>query len=217
MKKIFSLLVVIILFVSCGGEGSTSSTVKKCDKTLVGTLDNGLTYYVRSNSEPKERASFYIIQNVGAVLENDNQNGLAHFLEHMAFNGTKNFPGKTIINTLEKYGVSFGQNINAYTAQDETVYNISSVPTKDAKLLDTCLLVLHDWSNHLSLEDAEIDSERGVISEEWRTRRTSSFRINALTSPVIYKGSIYAERDVIGDLDIIKNFDYNTIRQFYKD
>lgn len=182
----------------------------------VGKLANGLTYYLRHNAEPKERASFYIIQNVGAILENDDQNGLAHFLEHMAFNGTKHFPGrKGITNMLEKHGVEFGRNVNAYTAQDETVYNISEVPTTNPGLLDTCLLVLHDWSHYLLLVDEEIDGERGVITEEWRTRRNAGFRLRAQTIPYILKGSKYAERDVIGDLDIIKNFKYQTLRDYY--
>ena len=181
-----------------------------------GKLANGLTYYVRHNAEPKERASFYIIQNVGAILENDDQDGLAHFLEHMAFNGTKHFPGrKGIVNMLEKHGVEFGRNINAYTAQDETVYNISDVPTTNEGLMDTCLLVLHDWSHYLILEGDEIDSERGVITEEWRTRRTPGFRIRAQVMPVLLEGSKYAERDVIGNLDIIKNFKYQTLRDYY--
>ena len=125
-------------------------------QTRTGKLPNGMTYYVRHNAEPKERASFYIIQNVGAILENDDQNGLAHFLEHMAFNGTKNFPGrKGITSMLEKHGVEFGRNVNAYTAQDETVYNISDVPTTNPGLLDTCLLVLHDWSSFLILADGQ--------------------------------------------------------------
>ena len=182
----------------------------------IGKLANGLTYYLRHNAEPKERASFYIIQNVGAILENDDQNGLAHFLEHMAFNGTKHFPGrKGITNMLEKHGVEFGRNVNAYTAQDETVYNISEVPTTNPGLLDTCLLVLHDWSHYLLLVDEEIDGERGVITEEWRTRRNAGFRIRAQMMPVLMKGSKYAERDVIGDLDIIKNFKYQTLRNYY--
>ena len=182
----------------------------------IGKLANGLTYYIRHNAEPKERASFYIIQNVGAILENDDQDGLAHFLEHMAFNGTKHFPGrKGITNMLEKHGVEFGRNVNAYTAQDETVYNISEVPTTNPDLLDTCLLVLHDWSHYLLLVDDEIDGERGVISEEWRTRRNPSFRIRAQIMPVLLKDSKYAKRDVIGNLDIIKNFKYQTLRDYY--
>lgn len=182
-----------------------------------GKLANGLTYYVRHNEEPKDRASFYIVQNVGAILENDQQNGLAHFLEHMAFNGTKNFPGKGVLNYLEKYGVAFGRNINAYTSTDETVYNLSNVPTENANLLDSALLVLHDWSNYLSLEGSEIDNERGVIREEWRTRRSGRNRVRMEKNKLIYQGSKYAKRDVIGDLDIINNFDHKVIRDFYHD
>lgn len=182
-----------------------------------GKLDNGLTYYVRHNEEPKERASFYIVQNVGAILENDDQNGLAHFLEHMAFNGTKNFPGKGVLNYLEKYGVAFGRNINAYTNVDETVYNLSNVPTSNENLLDSALLVLHDWSNYLSLEGDEIDNERGVIHEEWRTRRSGGMRAYLEQSKLIYKGSKYAKRDVIGSLDVIDNFDHQVIKDFYHD
>ncbi len=184
---------------------------------IMGKLDNGMTYYIRQNHEPENRASFYIIQNVGALLENDNQNGLAHFLEHMAFNGTRHFPSreKGIISTLEKHGVAFGYNINAYTAFNETVYNLSDVPVDHPGLLDTCLLVLNDWSNYLLLTEEEIDAERGVITEEWRTRRNAQFRINWQFIPVLLEGSKYAERDIIGDLDIIQNFDYNTLRDFY--
>ena len=143
-----------------------------------GKLENGLTYFIRHNKEPEKRASFYIIQNVGAVLENDNQNGLAHFLEHMAFNGTEHFPGKGIINGLEKHGVGFGSNINAGTGFDETVYNLSNVPVdKRPDLIDTCLLILYDWSDFIKLEEKEIDLERGVILEEWRQGEDASTRM----------------------------------------
>jgi zinc protease len=182
-----------------------------------GKLANGMTYYIRHNEEPKERASFYMIQNVGALLENDEQNGLAHFLEHMAFNGTKHFPGKGIINTLEKHGVQFGRNINAYTSYGETVYNLSDIPVKHEGLIDTCLLVLNDWSDYLLLTDEEIDAERGVITEEWRTRRNAGFRMQRQFLPVLLNGSKYMNRDVIGDLDVIKNFKYETLRNFYHD
>jgi zinc protease len=181
----------------------------------VGKLPNGITYYIRHNEEPKERASFYMIQNVGALLENDDQNGLAHFLEHMAFNGTEHFPDKGIINTLEKHGVQFGRNINAYTSFGETVYNLSDIPVKHEGLIDTCLLVLNDWADYLLLTDKEIDAERGVISEEWRTRRTAGFRLQRQFLPVLLQGSKYMYRDVIGDLDVIKNFKYQTLRDFY--
>ena len=183
--------------------------------TVVGKLPNGITYYLRHNAEPKGQASFYIIRNAGALLEEDNQDGLAHFLEHMAFQGTKNFPGKGIISTMERHGVAFGRDVNAYTTQNETVYNLSSVPTENPALLDTCLMILHDWSYYLTLSEEEIDAERGVISEEWRQRRNADFRMQAQMMPVVFKGSKYAERDVIGELDIIQNFKPETIRDFY--
>ena len=178
-------------------------------------MPNGITYYLRHNAEPKGQASFYIIRNAGALLEEDNQDGLAHFLEHMAFQGTKNFPGKGIISTMERHGVAFGRDVNAYTTQNETVYNLSSVPTEDPTVLDTCLMILHDWSYYLTLSEEEIDAERGVISEEWRQRRNADFRMQAQMMPVVFKGSKYAERDVIGELDIIQNFKPETIRDFY--
>jgi len=181
-----------------------------------GTLKNGMTYFVLHNEEPRDRASFYFVQNVGAILEEDNQNGLAHFLEHMAFNGTQNFAGKGIINSLENHGVTFGQDINAYTALDETVYNLSRVPVNNPGLIDSCLLVLHDWSGFLSLKPEEIDAERGVIREEWRTRRTSQFRLMKQTNAAIYANSKYGKRDVIGDLDLINNFEYDRLRNYYK-
>lgn len=217
MKKLFiSFLFSCLLFAQGNfAQARLQDPLPQDPNTIVGKLPNGITYYLRHNAEPKDRACFYIIRNAGALLENDDQDGLAHFLEHMAFQGTKNFPGKGIITTLEKYGVAFGRNINAYTAHNETVYNLSSVPTNDPALLDTCLLILHDWSYYLTLDDEEIDNERGVISEEWRTRRTPGFRIQKQMFPVLFKGSQYAKRDVIGSLDVIKNFKYQTIRDFY--
>jgi zinc protease len=180
-----------------------------------GRLENGLTYYIRYNREPEKRASFYFIQNVGAILENDDQNGLAHFLEHMAFNGTLHFPDKKVISSLEKHGVAFGSNINAGTGQDETVYNLSDVPVDPPGLLDTCLLIMYDWSDFISLTDKEIDAERPVITEEWRTTRDAGFRMRELLMPVLLRDSKYATRDIIGDPEIINNFSYNNLRQFY--
>lgn len=209
----FALIIVAQGFISM----SMAQQIPIDPGIKMGKLDNGLTYYIRHNEEPKERASFYIIQNVGALLENDEQNGLAHFLEHMAFNGTEHFPGKGILNTLEKHGVAFGRNINAYTSFNETVYNLSDIPVNDPGLIDTCLLVLNDWSNYLLLTEEEIEAERGVISEEWRTRRNANFRMRAEYFPTLLGDSKFAERDVIGDLDIIKNFDYETLRNFYHD
>jgi len=181
-----------------------------------GKLDNGMTYYIRQNGEPENRASFYLIQNVGSLLEEDNQKGLAHFLEHMAFNGTRHFPGKGIINTLEKHGVAFGSNINATTSYGETVYNLSDVPVDPPGLVDTCLMVLFDWSNYLLLTDEEIEAERGVVTEEWRTRRNAAARMMENFMPVLLHGSKYSERDVMGDLDVIQNFEPEVLRDFYQ-
>jgi len=217
-KKLLTLLSVLFLTGIVFAQDIDLSKKVPFDPTIrTGKLENGLTYYIKHNAEPKERASFYMIQNVGALLENDDQNGLAHFLEHMAFNGTEHFEGKGILNFLEKNGVAFGSNINAYTSFAETVYNLSDVPTTKPGLIDSCLLVLHDWSDYLLLTDEEIDNERGVISEEWRTRRNAGFRIQRQMFPVLFKGSKYAVRDVIGDYDVINNFEYETIRNFYHD
>ena len=183
-----------------------------------GKLENGLTYYIRYNREPEKRASFFFIQNSGAIVENDNQIGLAHFLEHMSMNGTEHFPGKGIISGLEKHGVSFGENINAFTGFDETVYQLTNVPMERTDLIDTCLLAMYDWSDYISLTDKEIDLERGVIVEEWRQGRDAGSRmIFEKVLPVVLKGSKYAERDIIGKPENIENFKYDTLRNFYHD
>lgn len=179
-----------------------------------GVLQNGMTYYIKSTDVVQDAASYYIIQNVGSVLENDDQQGLAHFLEHMAFNGTKNFEGKAILNTLQANGAVFGRDINAYTGFDETVYNMNNIPKKP-ELIDTCLLILHDWSNELSLTDEEIDAERGVIKEEWRTRQNGSGRITEKMLPVLFNESKYSARFPIGKMEVVENFEYNTLRDFY--
>lgn len=220
MRRQFILLIVAFLTgmtISAKAQVSPDQPLPIDPNIRMGVLDNGLTYYIRHNAEPRERASFYIIQNVGALLEEDNQNGLAHFLEHMAFNGTQNFNGKGILNTLEKHGVAFGRNINAYTSFTETVYNLSDVPTTKPGLVDTCLLILHDWSDFLLLTEEEINAERGVITEEWRTRRNAQFRLRNQWFPVVFEGSKYAVRDVIGDTTVIRYHKPETLRAFYHD
>ena len=181
----------------------------------VGHLDNGLTYYIRHNEMPKQRCEFHIAQAVGAILEEDNQNGLAHFLEHMCFNGTQHFEGKGIINYFESVGVNFGGNINAYTSLDKTVYRLSDVPTYREGIIDSALLVMHDWSCAVSLLPEEIDAERGVIREEWRTGRTAARRMWTRSNALMYPGTQYAIRDVIGDTAVINNFSYDAIRAYY--
>ena len=181
-----------------------------------GTLENGLTYYIRHNAYPEKRADFYIAQKVGSMQEEDNQAGLAHFLEHMAFNGSKNFPGKkTMLNYLESIGVKFGANVNAYTSFDETVYNLSDVPVVRQTIIDSCLLVLHDWSSFIALKDEQIDEERLVIKEEWRTRSGAQSRIWDKQLPIIFKGSKYADRMPIGKMEIVENFPYQTLKDYY--
>ena len=180
-----------------------------------GTLENGLTYYIRHNNLPENRADFYLAQKVGSILEEDNEAGLAHFLEHMAFNGTKNFPGKSMLDYLEKNGVKFGTNVNAYTSFDETVYYLTNVPMVREGLLDSCLLILHDWSNALLLETEEIEKERGVIREEWRTRGGAQSRILEKLLPEMYRGSKYADRLPIGKIEVIENFKPEELRAYY--
>ena len=181
-----------------------------------GVLENGLTYYIRHNETPQNRAEFHIAQRVGSVLEEENQRGLAHFLEHMAFNGTGNFPGKNMLNYLEQNGIKFGVDINAYTGLDETVYRVSNVPTTNPGLVDSCLLVLHDWSCDILLQEAEIDSERGVIHEEWRQRNNAQWRIMEKVIPVMFQGSQYANRLPIGTMEVVMNFPYQDLRDYYE-
>jgi len=181
-----------------------------------GKLENGLTYYIRHNEEPRERANFYIAQKVGSVQEEESQRGLAHFLEHMCFNGTKHFPGNRIVKYCESIGVKFGQNLNAYTSTDETVYNIDDVPSTISSNIDSCLLILHDWSHDLLLESEEIDKERGVIHEEWRMRTSGTMRILERNLKTIYPGSRYGERMPIGLMSVIDNFKPQEIRNYYE-
>jgi zinc protease len=180
-----------------------------------GTLPNGMKYFIRSNKLPEKRGEFYIAHNVGAIQEEDSQNGLAHFTEHMAFNGTTNFPKKTLLDYLATIGVKFGQNVNAGTGVEQTVYNLSSVPLIRDGIIDTCLLILHDWSNYISFEPSELELERGVIREEWRTYGSASERMSNKLAPIVYKDSKYAKRNVIGDTAVINHFTPETIRDFY--
>ncbi|MDR1417405.1 MAG: insulinase family protein, partial [Prevotellaceae bacterium] len=181
-----------------------------------GKLGNGLTYYIRHNELPKARVDFYIAQNVGAVLEEDDQNGLAHFLEHMAFNGSTHFPGSSLVSYLEAIGVKFGENLNAYTSYDQTVYNISNVPAVREGIVDTCLLILHDWSGALLLDEAEISKERGVIREEMRTYGGARQRLNEKILPEILPDNPYSKRNIIGTEAVILGFKPEALRAFYK-
>ncbi|MEO9571544.1 MAG: insulinase family protein [Polaribacter sp.] len=217
MKFFLSFL---ILFTTCSiatGQSLDLNQLLETDKSIKkGVLENGMTYYIKHTKVVKDAASYYIVQNVGSVLENDDQQGLAHFLEHMAFNGTQTFPGKEMLNTLQAEGAVFGKDINAYTSFDETVYNMNNIPTKK-KLIDTCLTVLRDWSNYLLLTDEEIDAERGVIKEEWRTRQNGQMRLFEVSLPITFNHSKYTDRLPIGKMDIVENFEYKALRDFYHD
>ncbi len=213
MKRAFLLLPLFLAVVSLSAQQPVPLPIDSAVR--YGHLPNGLTYYIRHNEEPKQRCDFHIAQSVGAVLEEDNQNGLAHFLEHMAFNGTQHFPGKGIINYFESIGVNFGGNINAYTSIDETVYRLSDVPTIREGIIDSALLVMRDWSCGLLLLGEEIDAERGVIREEWRTGANAQRRLWKKSRALMFPNSQYGKRDVIGDTAVINNFDYQALRDYY--
>lgn len=216
MRKIIVLISLIFCLSSYAQNLNLNEPLPINQTIKKGVLPNGMTYYLKSTDVTKDVASYYIIQNVGSVLEKDNQQGLAHFLEHMAFNGTHNFKGKGILDTMQKHGLVFGRDINAYTSFDETVYNINNIPTTP-ELIDTGLLILNDWSNYLSLTEEEIDAERGVVKEEWRTRQSGPMRILQQSLPVIFNNSLYSNRMPIGLMDIVENFEYKALRDFYHD
>lgn len=182
----------------------------------IGKLPNGLTYYIRHNEKPKGQADFYIAQKVGSALEADNQRGLAHFLEHMCFNGTTHFPDNLLRDWLESIGVKFGANLNAYTGVDQTVYNISNVPIARTSVQDSCLLILHDWANDLTLDPKEIDKERGVIHQEWRRAMQGQMRILERVLPNMYPGTKYGHRLPIGTMEVVDNFPPKALRDYYE-
>ena len=207
------LIMLIAAITSC--MAAFGQQIPDAPGTTVGKLENGLTYYLRHNTENKGCADFYIIHNVGALQEEDNQNGLAHFLEHMAFNGTERYPDKTILNFLEKDGVRFGYNVNAYTSRTETVYNISAVPQARESFVDSVLFILHDWSCAISCEENALNAERGVISEEWRRKDEPRALMAELQNNLIYRGAKHTKRNVLGTLDIINGFKRQEILDFY--
>lgn len=212
MKKVF----IILSLVFAASAALRAQEVPVDPQVKIGKLENGLTYYIRHNAEPAGQANFYIAQKVGSILEDENQRGLAHFLEHMCFNGTKNFPGNNIIKYCESIGVKFGNDLNAYTSIDETVYNIDNVPVATTpSAVDSCLWILHDWAGDLLLTDEDIDNERGVIHEEWRTRSDASMRLYEQILPVILPGNRYGQRLPIGLMEVVDNFPYQVLRDYY--
>ena len=217
MRKLFvSVFAVAMAMTASVSVAQQMPPIPVDGEVRIGKLENGLTYYIRHNDFNKDRADFYIAQKVGSILEEDDQRGLAHFLEHMCFNGTENFKGNDMISYLETIGVKFGVNLNAYTSVDETVYNISDVPVVRESIIDSCLLILHDWADGLTLDPEEIDKERGVIHEEWRTNMGAIMRMYEKAFPEIYPGSKYAYRLPIGTMEVVDNFPYQALRDYYE-
>lgn len=182
----------------------------------IGKLDNGMTYFIRHNAKPAGMASFYIVYDVGSIQEEDSQSGLAHFLEHMAFNGTKHFPGNSMTQWLEKIGLQFGTNLNAATGMEMTYYQLAQVPLQRETIIDSLLLILHDWSGSLSLDAKEIDKERGVILEERRQRNTAQFRLGVKAAPYVYGDTRYAHRDMLGSEEFLRSFEPKLLHDFYR-
>ena len=217
--KIKHLFVAAVLFITgtaaVMAQGMQMPPIPVDNAVRIGKLPNGLTYYIRHNDYPEHRVNFYIAQRVGSIQEEENQRGLAHFLEHMAFNGSDNYPGDKLLEYMRSIGVEFGRDLNAYTAIAETVYNIDNVPSKNIAALDSCLLVLKDWSNGLTLATEEIDKERGVIENEWRLRSSPMQRMMERNLETIYPGSKYGRRMPIGTMEVVKNFKPEVLRQYY--
>ena len=215
MKKLF-LSLILALTSSVMTTAQEMPSIPVDPDVRIGKLDNGLTYYIRHNNWPENRAEFYIAQKVGSIQENDDQRGLAHFLEHMAFNGSKHFPGNELMRWCESVGIQFGGDLNAYTSIEETVYNISNVPTTREGIIDSCLLILYDWADGLLLEQEEIEKERGVIHEEWRLRTSAQMRMLERDLPKLYPNSKFGHRMPIGLMEIIDNFERPFLQSYYE-
>ena len=213
---IISLLLQSISVRSFANPCWNDSTLIPIDSTIrIGHLQNGLTYYIKYNNWPENRACFYLAQRIGSLQEEDNQRGLAHFLEHMCFNGSEHFSGNGIDRFFESLGANDG--VNAYTSIEETVYNIDDIPTDiGQERLDSCLLVLYDWANGLTLDSIEIEKERGIIQEEWRYRRSALSRIYERQLPHLYPNSKYGYRYPIGLIDIVNNFKHQELKEYYE-
>ena len=210
------LLMLAMLFALPSAAQQKGEQLPVDPSITIGKLKNGITYYIRHNEKPDNLVNFYIAQKVGSIQEEESQRGLAHFLEHMCFNGTEHFPGKSLINYLEGIGVKFGADLNAYTSIDETVYNINNVPVGTPGAIDSCLWILRDWADGLTLAAEEIDKERGVIHEEWRGRNTAMMRMQERMLADIFPGSRYGKRLPIGIMEVVDNFPYQALRDYYE-
>ncbi|MEN9298170.1 MAG: hypothetical protein RLZZ429_483 [Bacteroidota bacterium] len=216
MLRIRQTLLLLLVTIFVQAQSGLDAKLGIDPKVKIGKLSNGLTYYLRKNIEPKNRAELRLVVNAGSILESDKQLGLAHFVEHMAFNGTKNFKKQELVDFLEKSGVNFGADLNAYTSFDETVYELQ-VPTDSIQIFKKAMQILEDWAHQVSFEPVEIDKERGVIVEEWRLGRGADARLRDKFFPVILKGSQYAKRLPIGTKESIEKSPYSELTKFYKD
>jgi zinc protease len=217
MKKFNTIFLLLFsILIATAQEYKLDDKIPVDKDVRIGKLDNGFTYYIRKNNKPEQRVELRLAVNAGSVLEEDDQQGLAHFVEHMAFNGTKHFAKNELISTLQSLGVRFGANLNAYTSFDETVYQLS-IPTNNQELLTNAFQILEDWAHNLSFDPQQIDGERGIITEEWRTGRGADQRMRDQYLPEIFYNSKYANRLPIGKIDIVQNFKHERLIQFYKD
>src|ERR1035437_5550773 len=228
LQVLFAIIAVIFLLPynsfsqkkSKKGEAKTTlvqAEVLPLDSAVrVGKLPNGFTYYIRKNVEPKNRVTMYLANKVGSVLETDDQQGLAHFMEHMSFNGTKHFPKNEMVSYLQKAGVRFGADLNAYTSFDETVYQLP-IPTDDPDVFKNGMQIMRDWAQDATLDPVEIDKERGVVLEEKRRGKGAGERMQRQYLPLLFNNSRYSIRLPIGQEDILNNFKPETIRKFYQD
>ena len=218
LKSVLVLSMTLLVLQSHAAKSISDSTLIPVDpRTRIGHLENGLTYYLRHNNWPEDRACFYLCQRVGSIQETDSQRGLAHFLEHMCFNGSDHFMGNAIEHYCESLGLNNGEGINAFTSIEKTVYYIDDVPTNiGEEKLDSCLLILYDWANGLTLDSVEIEKERGIVHEEWRTSRDATTRIYERQLPILYPNSKYGHRLPIGLMEVIDNFNHKELRDYYE-
>ncbi len=216
MKLLFGLALILFSFIPSIAQVDLSQPLPVDKNVRIGKLSNGLTYYIRKNTKPEKRVELRLVVNTGSVMEDDDQLGLAHFMEHMNFNGTKRFPKNELVNYLQSIGVEFGADLNAYTGFDETVY-ILPVPTDKPELVDKGLQILEDWSHNALLDSVEIEKERGVVIEEWRLSRGADERMLRQTLPVQYQGSKYAKRLPIGTRESLQGFSHDVLKRFYRD
>ena len=212
MKRIILLAAALFVAIVTFGQAPLPND----PEVKIGKLENGMTYYIRHNDKPAQRAEFYLATNVGAYQEEDDQDGLAHFLEHMCFNGTKNFPGKGILDWLQSIGAEFGRNINASTGFEQTQYMLNNIPIARESIIDSCLLIMHDYSHFVTCDPVEIDAERGVILEERRGRRDAGWRMFEKSLPYYFGDTPYARRTLIGGEEQLKTFKYESLTNFYK-